>query len=33
MRNVSEKRLPNGVYFYRLTAGDYTNTKKMVVVR
>jgi len=33
IRNTSEKQLPNGVYFYRLAAGDYTNTKKMVIVR
>jgi outer membrane protein assembly factor BamB len=29
----SKKQLPNGVYFYRLRAGDFTNTRKMVVVR
>ncbi len=33
IRNVSEKQLPNGVYFYRLTAGDWTSTKKMVIAR
>jgi hypothetical protein len=33
IRNVSEKQLPNGVYFYRLTAGDWTETKKMVIIR
>jgi len=33
IRNVSEQQLPNGVYFYRLTAGDWSDTKKMVVVR
>ncbi len=33
IRNVSEKQLPNGVYFYRLTAGNYTNVKKLVIVR
>lgn len=33
IRNVSEKQLPNGVYFYRLTAGNWINTKKLVIVR
>uniref|UniRef100_A0A7C4XMJ9 T9SS type A sorting domain-containing protein n=1 Tax=candidate division WOR-3 bacterium TaxID=2052148 RepID=A0A7C4XMJ9_UNCW3 len=27
------RNLPNGVYFYRLTAGDWTDTKKMVIIR
>lgn len=30
---VSRGRLPNGVYFYRLKAGDYSKTRKMVIVR
>lgn len=33
IRNVSEKQLPNGVYFYQLTAGDWADIKKMVIVR
>jgi len=33
IRDITRKQLPNGVYFYRLTAGDYTETRKMVVVR
>lgn len=33
IRDVSKKKLPNGVYFYRLKAGNFTKTKKMVVVR
>lgn len=31
--NVSKKKLPNGMYFYQLKAGDFTDTKKMVIVR
>jgi hypothetical protein len=25
--------LPSGVYFYRLTAGEFTDTRKLVVVK
>jgi len=24
---------PSGVYFYKLTSGDYTQTKKMVLIK
>lgn len=33
MSNVSKRKLPNGVYFYQLKAGDFIETKKMVIVR
>jgi len=33
IKDVSKKRFPNGVYFYRLRAGNFTEAKKMVVVR
>ncbi|UCG29633.1 MAG: hypothetical protein JSV53_08995 [candidate division WOR-3 bacterium] len=31
--DVDGKKLPNGVYFDRLTAGDYVATKSMTVLR
>lgn len=32
-RTVSQKLLPNGIYFYRLTTGDSSATKKMIICR
>ncbi|TET79251.1 MAG: T9SS type A sorting domain-containing protein, partial [Candidatus Cloacimonadota bacterium] len=29
----SGKKVANGVYFYKIKAGDYTITRKMIVVR
>ena len=28
-----EKELSNGIYFYTLKAGDYTETKKMIYIK
>jgi outer membrane protein assembly factor BamB len=32
-QNISDSKLPGGIYFYRLRAGDYVKTKKMIVCR
>ncbi|MBI5476883.1 MAG: T9SS type A sorting domain-containing protein [Ignavibacteriales bacterium] len=31
--NFTASNLPSGIYFYRLTAGTFTNTKKMTLVK
>jgi len=31
--NFNSENLASGVYFYRMQAGDYVNTKKMLVVK
>lgn len=33
IHNVSGKQLPNGVYFYRLTTGDFSETRKLIILR
>ncbi|MCK4447216.1 MAG: T9SS type A sorting domain-containing protein [Candidatus Marinimicrobia bacterium] len=33
IRDISKNKLANGVYFYHLKAGNYEETKKMVIVR
>ncbi len=32
-RDSAGRRVPAGIYFYRIEAGDYTSTKKMIVLR
>ena len=31
--NWNAANLPSGIYFYRLKAGDYINTKKMILIK
>ncbi|NQV17019.1 MAG: T9SS type A sorting domain-containing protein, partial [Armatimonadetes bacterium] len=31
--NDNHKKVSSGVYFYRMTAGDYTSTKKMILMK
>ena len=32
-RNVNGEQVSSGVYFYRLQAGDYSQTRKMVILK
>ncbi|MCH7760676.1 T9SS type A sorting domain-containing protein [candidate division TA06 bacterium] len=32
-KNSREQEVPNGIYFYRLQMGDYTATKKLILLR
>ncbi|OQY26328.1 MAG: hypothetical protein B6244_13970, partial [Candidatus Cloacimonetes bacterium 4572_55] len=31
--NENDSKVRSGIYFYRMTAGDFTNTKKMVLTK
>ncbi|MDP3025797.1 MAG: T9SS type A sorting domain-containing protein, partial [candidate division Zixibacteria bacterium] len=31
--NISEERVASGIYFYKLTAGNYSQTKKMCFMK
>ncbi|NJD22988.1 MAG: T9SS type A sorting domain-containing protein, partial [Melioribacter sp.] len=31
--SIRNSQLPSGVYFYRLQAGDFSETKKMVLMK
>ena len=31
--NFNRKDLPSGVYFYKMTAGEFTNVKRMVLIK
>jgi hypothetical protein len=33
LRGVSGDEMPNGVYFFRMRAGDFTATRKLVILR
>ena len=31
--NFDGSKLPSGIYFYKITAGDFTDAKKMLLVK
>jgi flagellar hook assembly protein FlgD len=31
--NWNASNMPSGIYFYRITAGDFSETKKMILIK